>query len=156
MKLKSILEDTKILKTIRSPKEREKNYIIAIQKEIQSYIEDECWGPLRLEKTPIKKLPDNLKLVRGHLDLEKSKVEKLPDNLTVDGSLWMMDTPIRILPKKLTVNGNIILNNSNIEELPPDLVAEGNLYLYNTPISKKYSRGDIQKMVPELRGYVFI
>jgi len=48
--------------------------------------------------TPIKELPDNLK-VGGNLNLSNTQVKELPDNLKVGGSLFLHNTP---LSKKYT------------------------------------------------------
>ena len=64
IKLLDILEN-KILVPRRSPEEREKNYSIAIQKQIQQYIKDGSEGDLDLKDTPITFLPDNLQVGRN-------------------------------------------------------------------------------------------
>jgi len=82
-----------ILKPRRSPEERQKNYKIATQKRIQKYIKDGGKGNLNLIGTPIKELPDNLK-VGGNLFLRNNPIKKLPDNLKVGGYLFLMRTPL--------------------------------------------------------------
>ena len=132
IKLTDLLEND-ILKPRRSPEERQKNYRIATQKRIQKYIKDGSKGDLDLSGTPIKKLPDNLK-VSGDLNLYKTPIEKLPDNLQIGDSLDLGGTPIKKLPDNLKVGGY--------------------LNLINTPLSKTYSKRDIRDMIEEKGGYV--
>ena len=115
IKLINILKENNILVPRRSPEERSKNYIIAIQKKIQQYIKDGSKGDLSLRNTPITSLPDNL-TVRGYLDLNSTPITSLPYNLKV----------------------------------------EGNLNLDNTPLSKKYTEDQIRKMVPGVKGNIYL
>ena len=156
MKLKTILEDLDILKPSRSPEERQKNWIVTVQKQIQNYIKGGCVGNLDLRETPIQRLPDNLKKVGGNLHLSLSKIQELPDDLVVNGDLWLNDTPIERLPKNLKVGGDLWLSRSKIQELPDGLVVKGNLWLDKTPISEKYSKEEVRKMVPGVKGNVII
>ena len=134
IKLLDILEN-KILVPRRSPEEREKNYSIAIQKQIQQYIKDGSKGNLDLRDTPITSLPDNLK-VRGSLFIENTKLTSLPDNLQVAVSLFSSYTPITSLPNNLKVGGDLDLRY--------------------TPLSEKYSKEEIRKMVPGVKGNIYL
>jgi hypothetical protein len=82
-------------------------------------------------RTPIEKLPENLK-VDGRLDLDGSK------NITS-------------LPSGLKVKDDLDLRNTNITELPPDLENGRVLILYRTPLSRNYPRDEIRKMVPKVK-----
>ena len=134
IKLLDILEN-KILVPRRSPEERSANFLIATQKKIQQYIKDGSKGDLNLFNTPTTSLPDNLK-VEGSLDLTNTKIISLPDNLQVGGDLDLYGTPITSLPDGLKVEGNLRLNN--------------------TPLSKKYSEEEIRKMVPGVKGNIYL
>ena len=104
--LLQLLKETqsqKILVPRRSPEERFKNHIIAINKKIQEYIKNGSKGTLDLRNTPIKQLPPNLTKVGGSLYLEGSKIEKLPDNLEIEGSLDLYHSSIKELPDNLKV-----------------------------------------------------
>ena len=92
IKLIDILEN-KILIPRRSKEERQKNYLITIQKKIQQYVKDGGKGDLDLRSTPIISLPDNLK-VGGYLYLSNTPITSLPDNLEVEGYLDLENTPI--------------------------------------------------------------
>ena len=154
IKLLDILEN-KILVPRRSPEEREKNYSIAIQKQIQQYIKDGSKGNLDLRNTPITSLPNNLK-VEGGLFLGGTKIAFLPDNLKVGGSLFSSDTKITFLSDGLKVGRNLYLSNTPITSLPDNLQVGGELYLDNTPLSEKYSKEEIRKMVPGVKGNIFL
>jgi len=155
IKLLDILEN-KILVPRRSAEEREKNYLISTQKQIQQYIKDGSKGDLDLRKTPITSLPDNLKVIGGDLYLLNTKITSLPDNLKVGGNLDLRDTPITSLPDNLQVGGGLNLGNTPITSLPDNLQIGGNLYLSNTPLSKKYSEEEIRKMVPGVKGNIYL
>jgi hypothetical protein len=154
IKLLDLLEN-KILVPIRSKEERQKNYLIAIQKKIQQYINGGSKKDLDLYNTPITSLPNNLK-VGGNLDLYNTKITSLPNNLQVGRGLYLYNTPITSLPNNLKVGGNLDLNNTKITSLPNNLQVGGNLYLYNTPISKKYTKEQIKQMAPGVKGDISI
>ena len=129
----SIYESKSILIPRRSKEERSKNYQIALQKQIATYIKGGSKGDLDLSDTPIQYLPDNLR-VGGSLNLSNTNIQSLPDNLKVVGHLFLSETPIQSLPNNLKVAGS--------------------LYLPYTPISKKYSAEEIKDMVEYVGGRV--
>jgi len=122
IKLIDLLEN-KILVPRRSPEEREKNHLIALQKKIQQYIKDGGKGSLDLGNTPITSLPNNL-TVGGGLDLENTKITSLPNNLKVEGYLDLSGTKITSLPDNLTVGGFLDLTKTPITSLPNNLTVE--------------------------------
>lgn len=132
IKLIDILEN-KILVPRRSKEERSKNYKIVIQKKIQQYIKDGSKGDLRLQKT---------------------KITSLPNNLQVGGDFWLFSTEITSLPNNLKVEGYLDLRNNPITSLPDNLKVGGDLDLGNTPLSKKYSEEEIKKMIEDKGGEV--
>jgi len=71
---------------------------------------------------------------KGDLDLSNTSIQSLPPGFKVGGSLYLIDTPI--------------------QSLPPDLEVGGDLYLRNTPISKKYTKEEIRKTVPGVKGHI--
>lgn len=71
---------------------------------------------------------------RGDLYLNKYKGETLPPNFP-------------------EVERDLVLNNSSITSLPGDLSVGGTLFLVNTPISKKYSRKELQRMLPRVNNF---
>ena len=73
---------------------------------------------------------------KGNLDLRNTPITSLPDNLKVGGSLSLIDTPITSLPDNLQVGGY--------------------LSLIDTPLSKKYTKEEIRKMVPGVKGHIFL
>lgn len=155
IKLLDILRENKILIPRRSAEEREKNYLISTQKQIQQYIKDGSKGNLDLRNTPITSLPNNLK-VEGGLFLGGTKITFLPDNLKVGGSLFSSDTEITSLPNGLQVGRNLYLSNTLITSLPDNLQVGGELHLNNTPLSKKYTKEEIRKMVPGVKGNIYL
>jgi hypothetical protein len=155
IKLLDILKEnkTKVLVPRRSPEERQKNYQIVLQKKIQQYIKNGGKGELDLNNTPITSLPNNLS-VGGDLYLYSTKITSLPDNLQVGGGLYLNDTPITSLPDNLKVGGDLDLENTKITSLPDNLKVRDYLNLNNTPLSKKYTKGQIEQMVEDNGGYV--
>jgi hypothetical protein len=176
IKLLDILRENKILVPRRSPEERQKNYLIATQKKIQQYIKDGGKGNLNLSDTPIQSLPPGFK-VGGNLYLDNTSIQSLPPGLEVRGSLMLSNTSIQSLSPGLKVKGNLYLTNcKNLKSLPDDLKVEGalyltntsiqslspglkvggGLYLMNTPISKKYTEEEVRKMVPGVKGSIYL
>ena len=137
IKLLDLLREEKldILKPRRSEEERQSNFLIATNKKIEQYIKDGGKGDLNLQNTPITTLPNGL-TVGGNLHLSNTQITTLPNGLTVGGNLDLYNTPITTLPNGLTVGGNLDLED--------------------TPISKKYSKEEIRKMVPGVKGNIYI
>jgi hypothetical protein len=155
IKLLDILRENKILVPRRSPEERQKNYQIALQKKIQQYIKDGGKGNLNLSDTPIQSLPPGFK-VGGSLILSNASIQSLPPGLEVKGALYLTNTSIQSLSPGLKVGGNLYLMYTPIQSLLPDLEVEGNLELEDTPISKKYTKEEIRKMVPGVKGDIYL
>jgi hypothetical protein len=142
----------KILVQRRSPEERQDDYSIVTQKQIQQYIKDGSKGNLNLFKNPILSLPNNLSRVGGNLFLYGSEITSLPDNLEVEGNLVMPTGHLtRTLPKGLKVGGDLDLHSSEITSLPNDLEVGGILDLRDTPISKQYTKEQFKQMLNEFK-----
>lgn len=151
-----IKESNKILVPRRSPEERQKNFLIAIQRKIKKYIADGGKGDLDLYNTPITSLPNDLQ-VGGDLDLYKTPITSLPNGLQVGGSLYLLgSTKITSLPNGLKVGGDLGLSGTPITSLPNDLQVGGNLDLRNTPISEKYTKEQIKQMCPGVKGNIYM
>ncbi len=156
IKLFSLLkEQNKILINRRSPEERQKNYLIALQKRIKQYISDGSKGNLDLSKSPINSLPNNLK-VGGDLDLSETSITLLPENLYIEGNLFLYKAKIQSLPSKLYIEKGLYLTSSKIISLPDDLYVGGSLFLMDTPISKKYTEEQLKQMLPGVKGRINI
>lgn len=54
----------------------------------------------------------------------------------------------------LNIKGDLDLFNTQIKSLPDNLNVKGDLYLRNTPISKKYTKEEILKMIEDSGGSV--
>ena len=156
MKFLTILEQHGILTTRRTPEERTKNHIIAIQKQIQQYIKNGSKGDLDLSNTPITSLPPNLTYVQYNLYLYGTPITSLLGNLKVGGNLYGSGTQITSLPNNLKVGGNLTLAYTPITSLPDNLNIGGNLDLYDTPISKKYTAAQLKQLLPGVTGQIFI
>ena len=154
IKLLDILEN-KILIPRRSPDERSANFLIATQKKIQQYIKDGSKGNLILSSTPITSLPDNLQ-VGGDLGLYGTPITSLPNNLKVGGNLFLENIKLTSLPDNLQVGESLWLRNTPITSLPGNLKVGGSLDLRNTPLSEKYSEEEIRKMVPGVKGNIYL
>jgi hypothetical protein len=152
IKLLDLLEN-KILVPRRSPEERQKNLLIIAQKQIQQHIKDGSKGDLDLGNTPIKSLPQELK-VGGDLNLYKTPIESLPQGLVVGGNLYLDLSQVQSLPLGLKVGGDLYLS-PHIQSLPPDLKVGGDLYLSFTPMSNKYTEEEIRQMSPGISGRIY-
>ena len=109
-------------------------------------------GSLNLNNTPIQSLPNNLKVNRS-LNLSRTQITSLPDDLKVGWSLLLSHTLIQSLPDNLKVGG-LDLSHTPIQSLPDNLTVRNGLNLSNTPISKKYTKEQIIKMIEEKGGSV--
>jgi hypothetical protein len=148
-------EQDSILVPRRSAEERQKNRIIAINKQIQNYIKNGSKGDLDLSNTPITKLPNGLS-VGGSLNLRNTPITKLPDDLSVDGNLNLFNTQITALPDGLKVRGDLGLSYTPIKALPDGLSVGGDLYLYNNSLAKKYTKEQIKQMYPGVKGNIYL
>jgi Leucine-rich repeat (LRR) protein len=111
-------------------------------------------GTLDLRDTNILELPPDLE-AGGSIYLLRTPIEKLPNNLTVNGRLDLEGCKnITSLPSGLKVDGALDLRDTNITELPPDLEVGTYLVLFNTPLSRNYSRDQIRKMIPKVKGEI--
>ena len=163
IELLNILRETQILVPRRSPKERQKNYLIATQKKIQQYIKNGSQGNLDLSNTPIQSLPDGLK-VGDDLYLGNCKnLKSLPKGLVVGGGLYLMRTSIQSLPDGLKVGGYLTLYKTQIQSLPNGLKVGGDLDLSNTPLAKElikkgYTQNEqeeLKKMFPGVKRNIY-
>ena len=91
---------------------------------------------------------------KGDLDLSNTQITSLPQDLKVGGGLYLKNTKITSLPQGLKVVGSLDLRNTKITSLPNNLKVGESLYLKNTPLSKKYSKDEIKKMIEDGGGYV--
>ena len=127
-----------------------------ILQKIADYVRGGSKGDLNLSKTPIQSLPPGLK-VGGDLDLSNTPIQSLPSGLEVGGALYLENCKnLKSLPDGLKVRGSLDLSNTPIQSLPPGLKVEWNLYLRGTPISKKYTEEEIRKMVPGVKGNIYL
>ena len=111
-----------------------------------------------VQKDPtLKKITDYVRGgSKGDLDLFGTPIQSLPDGLKVGGSLYLGGTPIQSLPPGLKVGGYLNLKHTPIQSLSPDLEVEGDLFLGGTLISKRYTKKEIRKMVPGVKGNIYL
>ena len=129
-------------------------------------------GKLNLDYTEIKSLPKNLTVqmleakyselttlpgdlqVTRYIDLTDSEIKSLPENFSTNAFMGLNGTSIKSLPNNLTVNNDVSLNGSLINSIPKNLQISGYLDLRNTPISKKYTKDEIRKLIEKNGGSV--
>jgi hypothetical protein len=112
-------------------------------------------GSLFLNHIKIKSLPADLS-VGGSLYLNNLPITSLPDGLSVNGDLDLKGIKITSLPNNLSVRGYLNLSGLPIEELPNNLSVGGIFYLYDTPISKKYTKDQLKRMLPGVKGNIML
>ena len=114
-------------------------------------------GDLKLERTKVASLPNNLK-VKGSLFLSKSSITSLPDNLEVgEGEftgLYLDKTKITSLPDNLKVNGSLFLDDSKISSIPNNLQVKHSLTFARTPLSDKYTVEQMRQAIEDRGGFV--
>ena len=142
----------------RTKEEKDKKLLFRTYRKIRDYIKNGSQGGLDLRGSPIEFLPKNLTQVNGNLWLNECvNLKSLPNNLTVNGGLDLGGcTKITSLPSGLKVLGTLDLRHTNFNELPPDLNVGHDLILYGTPLSINYSRDEIRKMTPKVKGHIFL
>jgi len=116
----------------------------------------EVGGTLSLSGTGITSLPSDLKVgvYLGNLNLIETSIKTLPENLHVTGDLMLQGTPLDTLPHGLKVGGYLLLFRNNITSLPPDLEVGKGISLTQTPLAEKYTREEIRKMCPGIKGQI--
>jgi hypothetical protein len=139
-----------ILTSRRSKEERAKHKLIADYQKVKQYIKNGSKGDLNLERSLITSLPNNLKTIGGDLVLKNSLITFLPCNLTVKGTLNLYQSLITVLPDNLSIGKNLNLSHSSITALPHDLKVKRALIIVNTPLSKKYTKVEMQEMSPNI------
>jgi len=171
-----IYENKSILIPRRSGEERQKNYQIALQKQVKEYMKNggvvdldlvdtliyslpeglKVGGSLYLSNTRITSLPEGLK-VGGSLNLSfTTTINSLPEGLEVGGNLSLYMTNITTLPEGLKIGGGLNLQYTEINSLPKTLTVGDGLNLIDTPISKKYTKEQLKQMLPNVEGEIYI
>jgi hypothetical protein len=88
-----------------------------------------------------------LKSVGGYLSLYETNIKSLGELKSVGGYLDLYGTNIESLGELQSVGGDLDLEKSNIISLGELKSVGGSLYLSGTPLSKKYTKEEIRKMV---------
>ena len=112
-------------------------------------------GNLILNRTNIKKLPNDL-YVDGRLSLVHcEQFKKLPNNLYVGRGLNLYGCEqLAKLPDNLYVGTNLSIDNTNVSEIPDNLYVGGGIYIYDTPLSKNYTDKQIREIVASTGGQI--
>ena len=142
IKFKDILDEVKLVQR-RSKEERQKKHAVQLNNVIKHYSKQ--------SSEYFEEHPEKIDLDLSNLNFEP----KLPDNLTVYGDLDLTNTPITSLPDNLEVHRYLDLTNTPIKELPSGLKVGGNLGLSGTPIAEKYTKEQLVKMLPNVRGKIY-
>jgi hypothetical protein len=103
-------------------------------------------GNLNLYKSKIEFLR-NLTSVGGYLDLYESKIKSLGNLTSVGGSLDLSESKVESLGNLTSVGGSLNLSGTQIKSLGNLTSVGGNLDLRDTPLSKKYTKEEIRKIV---------
>jgi hypothetical protein len=90
---------------------------------------------------------NNLIYVGGYLDLYDTPIKSLGNLQSVGGYLYLKGTNIKSLGELKSVGGHLDLEKSNIISLGELKSVGGYLDLSGTPLSKKYTKEEIRKMV---------
>jgi len=85
-----------------------------------------------LEK--LNTLPEDQRIVKGHINLSGAYITSLPAGLQVHGSLSLLEAHITSLPARLKVKGHLDLTGVPIVSLPADLQVGGALVLMRSGI----------------------
>lgn len=99
-------------------------------------------------------LKDDL-VIKDDLDISFSDITSLPDNLTIKGDLNIIGCEFESLPDNLTVKEYLFIENTKIDSIPKNLIVSGGFFVKNTPLSAKYSKDMIKKMVEDRGGKIY-
>jgi hypothetical protein len=137
--------------------DRDKRYMVVIQKQIQNYIKN-GGDNLDFSISPIQSIPDNLKFVNGDLNLFNTKIKSLPDNLTVDGTLNLNHTKLTKLPDNLTVIELYVDFTVLINQLPKNLKVTNIVYINRNDRKKvkKYTVKELKKLFPNVNNFMYM
>ncbi len=104
-------------------------------------------GNLNLYKSNIKSI-GNLTSVGGYLDLyDCTNLTSLGNLTSVGGSLDLSESKVESLVNLTSVGGSLNLSGTQIKSLGNLTSVGGNLDLRDTPLSKKYTKEEIRKIV---------
>ena len=103
-------------------------------------------GNLSLYSTIVKTL-GNLESVGGYLNLYSTPIKSLGDLKSVGEWLVLSYTPIKTLDNLERVGSDLIAVHSDIESFGNLKSVGGSLDLNFTPLSKRYSKSQIKKMI---------
>ena len=137
--------------------DRDKRYMVSIQKQIQNYIKN-GGEDLDFSITPIQSIPDDLKFVNGNLNLFNTKIKSLPDNLTVDGALDIRHTKLTKLPDNLTAHRLYVDYTLLINQLPKNLKVTDVVYINNIDRKKVkvYTEKELKKLFPNVNWFMYM
>ena len=85
--------------------------------------------------------------------MNDSGVKELPADLKVGNLIFATNTDIKYLPDNLTTK-SLVLNRSKIEDIPYGLNLSWGLEILDTPLTRKYTRQEISKMISDRGGHV--
>ena len=138
--------------------DRDKRYMVSIQKQIQNYIKNGGVEDLDFGNTPIQSIPDNLKFVNGRLNLFNTKIKSLPDNLTVNGTLDIRHTKLTKLPDNLTADQLYVDDTLLINQLPKNLKVTDVVYINKIDRKrvKRYTEKEFKKLFPNVNKFVYM
>jgi len=106
----------------------------------------------------LKKIFEFLKEKRGYnYPVIYKLINGIPltkDELNFKDTLNLENTKITSLPDNLTVGGSLNLSCTKIDSIPYNLSVGRSLNLINTPLSEKYSREQIRKMIEDKGGEI--
>lgn len=91
--------------------------------------------------------------VDGSLYLTNTNITSLPNNLTIVGDLDLASTEISTLPDNLTVDGWLDIRNTNIISIPNNLRVNRTIFISHTPLTRRYFKFQINKMIENKGGY---
>ena len=103
-------------------------------------------------KFNIKELPNNLK-IEGALIIHKTKIKKLPDDIEVGFGVYASYSELEYLPNNLHTE-DVICNHSKLQDIPYNLRIDRTFNVANTPLTEKYSKEEIRKLIEDRGGYV--
>jgi hypothetical protein len=115
-------------------------------------IEGDILCPMELQNKKLK-IPDGL-TVKGGLYLIGCTDVELGSNVTVEGNASLYYCKVNEIPDNWTISGRFEISYTNIDDIPNNLKIGKYLNMYHTPLYKKYTIQEVQKLIKQRGGYL--
>ena len=131
---------------------------------IYNYVKNKRTDDLALIDSTLTHLPNWLTIVYGDLFITNSNIEDIPDSLIIKGSIFAINSKLKIFTKSevfnnlnidysqitklldgLIIDGYLSVEGVQFEQFPKNLVIKGNFYIKNSNL-EQFSNTELREM----------